>query len=102
MLRRNLIYTGITRAKQFLLLCGELPAIHTAILEPFNCTAKFRYRQTDVAVTVYPKADGTARIQFAEPERAITPGQAVVLYDGERCLGGGTIDHIIKKWTAVS
>ncbi|KGA98025.1 thiouridylase [Alkalihalobacillus alcalophilus ATCC 27647 = CGMCC 1.3604] len=67
-------------------------------LEPFTCTAKFRYRQTDVPVTVYPQADGTAKVQFDERQRAITPGQAVVLYEGERCLGGGTIDRVIKKW----
>ena len=41
--------------------------------------------------------DGTALITFAEPHRAITPGQAVVLYDGEVCLGGGTIDEVFKN-----
>lgn len=59
----------------------------------FHCTAKFRYRQADTGVTVhYNREDNTAWIEFDEPVRAITPGQAVVLYDGEECLGGGTID----------
>ena len=59
----------------------------------FTCTAKFRYRQKDTAVTVYLNEDQTtARVEFAEPVRAITPGQAVVFYDGMECLGGGTID----------
>ena len=40
--------------------------------------------------------DGRTHITFAEPVRAITPGQAVVLYDGEECLGGGTIDEVFK------
>ncbi|WP_100372000.1 tRNA 2-thiouridine(34) synthase MnmA [Bacillus sp. FJAT-45037] len=65
---------------------------------PFRCTAKFRYRQEDKGVTVYPKEDGNMVVQFDEPERAITPGQAVVFYDGDECLGGGTIDQVMKKW----
>lgn len=68
----------------------------------FECTAKFRYRQTDSPVTVEMQADGTALITFAEPQRAITPGQAVVLYDGEKCLGGGTIDKVIKNNEALT
>ncbi len=66
--------------------------------EPFECVAKFRYRQPDQAVTVYPGVDQTASVYFHQRQRAITPGQAVVLYEGERCLGGGTIDQVIKRW----
>lgn len=63
--------------------------------EEFQCTAKFRYRQPDTAVTV--KVTGhEAIVTFAEPVRAITPGQAVVFYDGEECLGGATIDQVFK------
>lgn len=62
----------------------------------FECTAKFRYRQPDNAVTVELQKDGTAKVTFKEPIRAITPGQAVVFYDGEECLGGGTIDEVFK------
>ncbi|MCU6709661.1 tRNA 2-thiouridine(34) synthase MnmA [Paenibacillus sp. J5C_2022] len=61
-----------------------------------HCTAKFRYRQPDQEVTVTPGKDGTAHILFKEPQKAITPGQAVVLYDGEVCLGGGSIDIVNK------
>nr|WP_106780085.1 tRNA 2-thiouridine(34) synthase MnmA [Lysinibacillus timonensis] len=63
----------------------------------FKCTAKFRYRQDDTPVEVELLADGSAHITFEEPVRAITPGQAVVLYDGEECLGGGTIDEVFKN-----
>ena len=58
-----------------------------------HCSAKFRYRQPDVAVTVeYHAADNTATVYFDDPARAVTPGQALVLYNGEECLGGGNID----------
>ncbi len=57
----------------------------------FRVTAKIRYRAVEAAATVYP--EGTrARVVFDEPLRDITPGQAVVFYDGEVCLGGGLID----------
>ncbi|MBQ1520479.1 MAG: tRNA 2-thiouridine(34) synthase MnmA [Clostridia bacterium] len=60
---------------------------------PFRCTAKFRYRQPDQGVTVHPLGEG-CRIVFDEPQRAVTPGQWAVLYDGEECLGGGEIDSV--------
>nr|WP_155849207.1 tRNA 2-thiouridine(34) synthase MnmA [Alkalibacterium sp. AK22] len=62
--------------------------------ETFKCTAKFRYRQQDVGVTVQlNREDKTATVIFDEPARAITPGQAIVLYEGEECIGGGIIDQ---------
>ena len=63
----------------------------------FECTAKFRYRQKDSGVTVKVLENGDVEVIFAEPVRAITPGQAVVFYDGEVCLGGGTIDEVFKN-----
>ncbi|MCP3025582.1 tRNA 2-thiouridine(34) synthase MnmA [Halobacillus sp. A5] len=63
----------------------------------FECTAKFRYRQDDSKVTVTPGADGTYLVTFHERERAVTPGQAVVFYHREVCLGGATIDKVVKE-----
>ncbi len=63
-----------------------------------HCTAKFRYRQCDIGVTVkYHAADNTADVYFDEPARAVTPGQALVLYKGEECLGGGNIDAAYQE-----
>lgn len=50
-----------------------------------------RYHQREQAATVTVLEDGHVHLVFDEPQRAITPGQAVVLYDGDTVLGGGTI-----------
>ena len=60
------------------------------------CTAKTRYRQQDAACTLAAAnapgdAPGSLRLQFAQPQWAVTPGQSAVLYDGDVCLGGGVI-----------
>ncbi len=76
----------------------------------FACTAKFRYRQPDQSVRVEmgsgstgregqsaagSSADDVCTVWFDQPQRAITPGQSVVFYDGDTCLGGGVIDRAI-------
>lgn len=58
---------------------------------PISVTAKTRHSQREAAATVEPLPEGRARVVFQEPQRAITPGQAVVFYDGEAVVGGGTI-----------
>ena len=62
-----------------------------ALTEPVRCKAKARSRMAEQDATVYPMEDGLAKVIFDEPQRAITPGQAVVLYDGDTVIGGGTI-----------
>lgn len=63
----------------------------------FDCYAKFRYRQPEQKVHVHMNDDGTTLVTFAERQRAITPGQYVVFYDEENCLGGGVIEKVIKN-----
>ena len=58
---------------------------------PLRVTAKTRYRQKDVPALIEPLADGRIKVTFDEPQRAITPGQAVVFYDGDYVVGGGII-----------
>ena len=64
--------------------------------EPFRCTVKVRYRQSDQAARLEPRPDGSMRIVFDEPQRAVTPGQYAVAYDGERCLGGAVIESLAR------
>jgi len=61
------------------------------IPESFRCSAKIRYRMSDQPCSVYYKGNGIAVITFDEPQRAATPGQSAVLYDGDNVLGGGII-----------
>jgi len=63
---------------------------------PRQLTAKVRYRQGDQQCTLEQTATGY-RVTFAEPQRAVTPGQSVVFYDGEICLGGGVIE-VAEPW----
>ncbi|NLY42891.1 MAG: tRNA 2-thiouridine(34) synthase MnmA [Clostridiaceae bacterium] len=62
----------------------------------FECTAKFRYRQPDQEVKVRITEDDKCRVEFRKPQRAVTPGQFVVFYMGEVCLGGGVIEKAFK------
>src|SRR5207302_3084710 len=52
---------------------------------------------SDLRAMVRPLSDGGARVDFDEPQSAITPGQAVVFYDGDRVLGGGWIEHAVHQ-----
>jgi tRNA-specific 2-thiouridylase len=58
---------------------------------PRRCAARIRYRHLEAPATIYPLPDGNVRVVFDIPQKAITPGQAVVFYDGELVLGGGWI-----------
>ena len=65
-----------------------------------RCTAKTRYRQADVPCEITPDDDGLVMVRFDAPQRAVTPGQSVVFYDGEVCLGGGIIDRALSDTRA--
>ncbi|WP_307339999.1 tRNA 2-thiouridine(34) synthase MnmA [Caldalkalibacillus uzonensis] len=84
------LYFGGLEAEQLNWIKGHSPG------DRFTCTAKFRYRQPDKPCTVELLDGGRCRVTFDEPQRAVTPGQAVVFYDGEECLGGGIIDLAIQ------
>ncbi|MEI6100584.1 MAG: tRNA 2-thiouridine(34) synthase MnmA [Eubacteriales bacterium] len=82
------LYSKALRVIDFNWLSGHSPT------ESFACKAKFRYRQPDQDVFVVPEKDGFL-VEFAEKQRAVTPGQYCVLYNGEICLGGGVIEEVL-------
>ena len=80
-------------SREILWIAGSEPVL------PLACSAKVRYRQADQACTLRrdESADGTVyRVDFDQPQRAVTPGQSVVFYQGERCLGGGIIERTLQ------
>lgn len=82
--REDLLATGLVASRVNWLIdppAGEL-----------RCVAKIRYRNSGTPATVTATADGGARVTFDAPQPAVTPGQAVVFYDGTRVLGGGWIE----------
>ena len=66
-----------------------------ALTEPMSVTARIRHSRNEAAATVYPEENGFARVEFETPQRAVTPGQAVVLYRGDLVIGGGTITEAL-------
>ncbi|MDY6946563.1 MAG: aminomethyltransferase beta-barrel domain-containing protein, partial [Pseudomonadota bacterium] len=74
-------------ASQLAWVASEPPA------RAFECTAKVRYRQADQPCSVEVLADGRCHVRFRQPQRAVTPGQYVVFYSGDVCLGGGVVDR---------
>lgn len=64
---------------------------------PMNCTAKNRYRQPDQTCKVEQISDDHFKVNFSEAQRAITPGQSVVFYQEEVCLGGGIIETMYNR-----
>jgi len=63
---------------------------------PLTCYAKVRYRQDEQACMISPQQDNQHYIMFSTPQRAVTPGQFIVFYEKNRCLGGATIEKIIR------
>ena len=79
------LFSGRAEVGDFHWISGKAPEA------PIRCTAKIRYRAPEVPVTVTPVGEDSVLLQFDAPQRAITPGQAAVLYDGDTVLGGGRI-----------
>ncbi len=79
------LYSSTLRASELSWIAGMAPAAE------FRCTAKTRYRQADQACSVRI-CDNGCKVDFDTPQRAVTPGQSVVFYRDEECLGGGVID----------
>ena len=80
------VYASAAWVEGMSYVAGRAPAT------PFTATAKHRYKATESEVMVYPDPEaGAARVEFAERQRAVTPGQALVLYRDGEVIGGGVI-----------
>jgi len=82
------LYTDTLIADGFNWVSGEIPT------EPVRVTAKTRYSAKEAPATVTALPDGKAKVVFDTPQRAVTTGQAVVLYEGDDVVGGGTIREV--------
>ena len=87
-----LLYSTLCRAEETTWV-GEEPV---RVGQTFRCTAKYRYRQPDQPVEVIRETEDTLRIRSLIPQRAVTPGQSAVLYEGERCLGGAIVTEVLN------
>lgn len=82
------LYSDELTAIQLSWVSGHPPSM------PFSCSSKIRYRQADHPCVIEGIENGCARVRFPFPQRAVTPGQSIVFYDREICLGGGVIQEV--------
>ena len=96
-LERNVLIVGQGHEHPWLLSdaleAGTLDWCHEPPALPFQCWAKTRYRQPDQPCEIWPLESGRCEVRFEQPQRAVTPGQSVVFYQGDECLGGGVIER---------
>jgi tRNA-uridine 2-sulfurtransferase len=84
-----LLYSGQLTTRGFHWIAGEAPGL------PLRAAAKTRYRQPDQPCTLTACGQDCVHIVFDDPQWAVTPGQSVVVYDGDECLGGGIINETV-------
>jgi tRNA-specific 2-thiouridylase len=78
------------------LLAGEFNWVVRPPEAPVRVAVRTRYRQAERSATAERLEDGSVRVEFDEPQRAVATGQAVVLYDGDGVAGGGTIVRVLR------
>jgi len=82
---KSSLFSRTALVPQFHWISGQAPA------SPIRCAAKIRYRHPEQPCLLTPLPEGGVRLDFEEPQRAITPGQSAVVYDGDTVLGGGEL-----------
>ena len=97
-IKKNILYVASGEENKYLLsnrcTVDNLNFITDKPKEGQHLYAKFRYRQEDKGVTIHFVNEDTIELIYDEPYKAVTPGQAAVLYDGDICIGGGLINKV--------
>ncbi len=95
--RNRLVVGGAAEVFAHELIADDLNFIAMDELStPVTAAAKIRYSAREAAALITPLGEGRVRVSFTEPQRAVTPGQSVVFYDGDIVLGGGIIADVIQ------
>lgn len=97
-LNKNILYVCLNEDNEYLISnsCLVSDVNFNCELRPKKCTAKFRYRQKDNDVTIDYLDNGEIIVRYNNV-KSVTPGQACVLYDGDKCIGGGIIKEVRKN-----
>ena len=97
-LNKNILYVCLNENNEYLISnsCLVSDVNFNCELRPKKCTAKFRYRQKDNDVTIDYLDNGEIIVRYNNV-KSVTPGQACVLYDGDKCIGGGIIKELRKN-----
>ena len=97
-LDKNILYVAMGDENKYLLSYSALiEEVNLLDKLPKKCTAKFRYRQQDNSIETKVLDDGNVLVNYLQGVKAVTPGQACVFYDGDKCLGGGIIKEVYKE-----
>lgn len=95
--QKNILYVAPTSHMEYLdsdcLIASNLN-LNNQDFDPNNLTAKFRYRQADIKVKVEFLDNNEIKVLYPQKCQSVTPGQQVVLYDGQKCLGGAVIEKV--------
>lgn len=89
--KHPLLYAQGLKCSGMTLVTDNLPEL------PFRCSAKIRYRQPDQDCTIESRQGDHWLVRFDEPQKAVSPGQSIVFYEGDTCLGGAEIIEPIRK-----
>lgn len=99
--KKNILYVSSGSENEYLLAdkvtVSTLNWIATAPTIGATLSAKFRYRQRDLPVKITALSSSSMTLTFEKPYAALTPGQAAVLYEGDRCLGGGVLEQVYYR-----
>ena len=97
-LDKNILYVALSNTDYLVSDSALIDSVNwIGSVKPSKCTVKFRYRQTDIPVSIQFVNDSLVIVSYPQGVKSVTPGQACVFYNGEECLGGGFIKEVRKN-----